>query len=53
LLDQDNIRYDLAEVHHLGVISAYPWIWLASKQSGVSVADACSPAARSAGAAPG
>jgi hypothetical protein len=44
LLDQDNIRYDLAKLDHLGVISAYPWIWLASKQSGVnSVADALQP----------
>ena len=41
LIEQDNIRYDLAKFDHLGVISAYPWIWLASKQSGIkSVADA-------------
>ena len=41
LLEQDNIRYDLAKFDHLGVISAYPWIWLASKQSGIkTVADA-------------
>ena len=41
LIEQDNIRYDLAKFDHLGVISAYPWIWVASKQSGVkSIADA-------------
>ena len=46
LIEQDNIRYDLAKFDHLGVISAYPWIWLASKQSGIkSVADAL-PAGR-------
>ena len=44
LLEQDNIRYDLAKFDHLGVISAYPWIWLASKQSGIkTVADALQP----------
>ena len=44
LLEQDNIRYDLAKFDHLGVISAYPWIWLASKQSGIkNIADALQP----------
>jgi tripartite-type tricarboxylate transporter receptor subunit TctC len=44
LIEQDNIRYDLAKFDHLGVISAYPWIWLASKQSGIkTVADALQP----------
>ena len=44
LIEQDNIRYDLAQFDHLGVISAYPWIWLASKQSGIkTVADALQP----------
>ena len=44
LIEQDNIRYDLAKFDHLGVISAYPWVWVASKQSGVkSVADALQP----------
>jgi len=44
LLEQDNIRYDLTKFDHLGVISAYPWVWLASKQSGLrSVADALQP----------
>ena len=44
LIEQDNIRYDLAKFDHLGVISAYPWIWVASKQSGVkSIADALQP----------
>ncbi len=44
LIEQDNIRYDLAKFDHLGVISAYPWIWVASNQSGVkSIADALQP----------
>ena len=44
LIEQDNIRYDLAKFDHLGVISAYPWIWVASKRSGVkSIADALQP----------
>ena len=44
LLEQENIRYDLTKFDHLGVISAYPWVWLASKQSGIkTVADALQP----------
>ncbi len=44
LLDQDNIRYDLTKVDHLGVISAYPWIWLMSPKSDVkTVAEALKP----------
>ena len=44
LIEQDNIRYDLAKFDHLGIISAYPWIWVASKQSGLkSIADALQP----------
>ncbi len=41
LLDQQNVRYDLTKFEHLGVISAYPWIWLVSKDSPIkTVADA-------------
>jgi len=41
LLDQDNLRYDLTKVDHLGIISAYPWIWLMSPKSDVkTVAEA-------------
>jgi tripartite-type tricarboxylate transporter receptor subunit TctC len=44
LLGQENLRYDLTKVEHLGVISAYPWIWLASPKSDIkSVADAKKP----------
>lgn len=44
LLDQDNLRYDLTKVDHLGVISAYPWIWLTSPHTEIkTVADALKP----------
>lgn len=44
LLGQENLRYDLTKVEHLGVISAYPWIWLAGPKSEIkSVADAQKP----------
>jgi tripartite-type tricarboxylate transporter receptor subunit TctC len=44
LLGQENVRYDLTKFDHLGVISAYPWIWLASPKSDIkSVADAKKP----------
>jgi tripartite-type tricarboxylate transporter receptor subunit TctC len=44
LLDQDNIRYDLTKVDHLGVISAYPWIWLTGPKTDVTnVVDAMKP----------
>lgn len=33
LLDQQNVRYDLTKFEHLGIISAYPWIWLVAKDS--------------------
>jgi tripartite-type tricarboxylate transporter receptor subunit TctC len=35
LLDQQNVRYDLTKLEHLGVIAAYPWIWLVNNQSPV------------------
>jgi tripartite-type tricarboxylate transporter receptor subunit TctC len=44
LLGQENLRYDLTKVEHLGVISAYPWIWLAGPKSQIkTVADAMKP----------
>jgi tripartite-type tricarboxylate transporter receptor subunit TctC len=45
LLEQDNIRYDLTKVDHLGIISAYPWIWLMGPKTDVkTVSDAMKPA---------
>ncbi|MFN3888997.1 MAG: tripartite tricarboxylate transporter substrate-binding protein [Beijerinckiaceae bacterium] len=35
LLDQQNVRYDLTKLEHLGVIAAYPWIWLVNNGSPV------------------
>ena len=41
LLGQDNLRYDLLKFAHLGVIAAYPWIWLAGNTTGIrTVGDA-------------
>ncbi len=41
LLDQQNVRYDLTKLEHLGVIAAYPWVWLVGNHTPVkSVADA-------------
>jgi tripartite-type tricarboxylate transporter receptor subunit TctC len=39
LIDQQNVRYDLAKLEHLGIVSAYPWIWLLSKDSPIKTAD--------------
>ena len=48
LLGQENLRYDLTKFAHLGIISAYPWIWLTGRKTGIStVADAiAAPAIR-------
>jgi len=35
LLDQQNVRYDLTKLEHLGIVAAYPWVWLLSKDSPV------------------
>lgn len=35
LLDQQNVRYDLTKLEHLGVIAAYPWIWLVGNHTPV------------------
>jgi tripartite-type tricarboxylate transporter receptor subunit TctC len=44
LLGQENVRYDLTKVEHLGVVSAYPWVWLAGPKTDVrTVADAAKP----------
>ena len=44
LLGQENLRYDLTKVEHLGVISAYPWVWLAGPKAEIrTVADAMKP----------
>ena len=44
LLGQDNLRYDLTKADHLGVISAYPWMWLVGKKTDMnSVEDAMKP----------
>ncbi len=41
LLGQDNLRYDLTKFAHLGIIAAYPWMWVAGLKSGIGkVADA-------------
>ena len=44
LLDQDNIRYDLTKMDHLGIISADPWVWLIQPGSPIRTpADALAP----------
>src|ERR687889_1875359 len=44
LLGQENLRYDLTKLEHLGVISAYPWVWLAGPKTEIrTVADAMKP----------
>jgi tripartite-type tricarboxylate transporter receptor subunit TctC len=44
LLGQENLRYDLTKVEHLGVISAYPWIWNVGPRTEIkTVADAMKP----------
>jgi tripartite-type tricarboxylate transporter receptor subunit TctC len=44
LLGQENLRYDLTKFEHLGVISAYPWVWLTGPRTEIrTVADAMKP----------
>jgi Tripartite tricarboxylate transporter family receptor len=44
LLGQENLRYDLTKVEHLGVISAYPWVWLTGPKTEIrTVTDAMKP----------
>ena len=41
ILEQENLRYDLTKVSHLGIISIDPWVWLMAPGSPIkSVADA-------------
>jgi tripartite-type tricarboxylate transporter receptor subunit TctC len=41
LMERENLRYDMMKFDHLGIIAAYPWIWLAGNKSGInSVEDA-------------
>jgi tripartite-type tricarboxylate transporter receptor subunit TctC len=44
LLGQENLRYDLTKFEHLGVVSAYPWIWLIGPKNPIkTVPDAMKP----------
>jgi tripartite-type tricarboxylate transporter receptor subunit TctC len=46
LLEQQNVRYDLTKLEHLGVIAAYPWVWVVGKHTPVmNVAYAQKPCA--------
>ena len=36
LLGQDNLRYDLLKFDHLGIIAAYPWMWVVGNKSGIA-----------------
>jgi tripartite-type tricarboxylate transporter receptor subunit TctC len=41
ILDQKAIRYDLAKLNYLGIVSSSPWIWIASPKAKInSAADA-------------
>jgi tripartite-type tricarboxylate transporter receptor subunit TctC len=33
LLEQEGVRYDLAKLEHLGIVSSSPWMWLVSPTS--------------------
>jgi tripartite-type tricarboxylate transporter receptor subunit TctC len=35
ILEQDNARYDLTKMEHLGIVNASPWMWLAGPKSGI------------------
>ena len=44
ILGQDNARYDLTKMEHLGIVNASPWMWLAGPKSGIRTArDAMKP----------
>ena len=56
LMARENLRYDMTKLSHLGIVAAYPWIWIAGNKSGISsVADAMKPGQtfRWAGTSPG
>ena len=47
ILDQKAVRYDLAKLGYIGIVSSSPWIWLASPKSKITtVAQAMKPGAR-------
>ncbi|MDT2024216.1 tripartite tricarboxylate transporter substrate-binding protein [Methylocella sp. CPCC 101449] len=47
IVDNQNARYDLTKLEHLGIVSAYPWIWLVAKDSPFKApADVLKPGAR-------
>jgi tripartite-type tricarboxylate transporter receptor subunit TctC len=53
LLDQQNVRYDLTKLEHLGVIAAYPWVWIVGNHTPVkTVADAMKTRLRWGGVGP-
>ena len=53
LLDQQNVRYDLTKLEHLGVIAAYPWVWLVGNHTSVKTpADALKTRLRWGGVGP-
>lgn len=35
LLEQDGVRYDLAKLEHLGIVSSSPWMWLVSPTNSI------------------
>ncbi len=35
LIEQDNARYDLTKMEHLGIVNSSPWMWLAGPKSGI------------------
>ncbi len=44
IIEQDNARFDLARMEHLGIVNASPSIWLAGPKSGLATpADALKP----------
>jgi len=44
ILEQDNARYDLTKMEHLGIVNASPWMWLAGPKSRIlSPGDAMAP----------
>lgn len=47
ILDQKAVRFDLAKLGYLGIVSSSPWIWIASPNSKISsVAEAMKPGVR-------
>lgn len=36
ILEQDNARYDLTKMEHLGIVNSSPWMWLAGPKSGIN-----------------